>query len=109
MRFEQFKKHIEDIQRLSIFQDNVYSLICKYNKESYDEVEITLPTLEANVLSLLKMIMNDKYDWIDYWMYELDFGRKYHDGCVTDNQGNSIKLATIEDLWNLITEDNSNN
>lgn len=37
--------------------------------------------------------MKDEYDWIDYFMYELDFGEKYYDGCVLDKDKSIIDLS----------------
>lgn len=38
---------------------------------------------------------------IDYYMYELDFGKKWKPGCLTiDNK--DISLRNSEDLWNIL-------
>lgn len=61
-----------------------------------------------NYLStLLAELSNDECEEIDYWMWELDFGEKYYDGCITREDGSIIKLKTAEDLYNLILEDNN--
>ena len=39
---------------------------------------------------------------IEYYMCELDFGKKYTEGCYTIYDEN-VKLETAEDLWNLLT------
>ena len=52
---------------------------------------------------LLKELVGDTYDQISYFLWELDFGEKYYDGCVVDTVNNTnIPLATAEDLYNLI-------
>lgn len=56
--------------------------------------------------NLLIELMNDKCNEISYFLWELDFGSKYEDGCITGPNGEIIKLATPEDLYNLILEDN---
>ena len=38
---------------------------------------------------------------IEYFIWELDFGKKYSEGCYSIH-GESIPLATAEDLWNLL-------
>lgn len=48
------------------------------------------------------------HSWIEYYCYDLDFGRKYKDGCATDKDGLSIPLNTPEDLWNLVNDTDSN-
>jgi hypothetical protein len=40
-------------------------------------------------------------DWISYYCYELDFGRKHELGDVTFN-GESIPLGTPEELYDML-------
>ena len=55
------------------------------------------------ITGLLKVLVNDENDWISYYCWELDFGKKYVEGNVTEEDGTPIPLATAEDLWNIIT------
>ena len=52
-------------------------------------------------INLLKECGNDTNDWIGYFVWELDFGRDYTDGCVMIN-GKDVPLRTAEDLWNIL-------
>ena len=51
---------------------------------------------------LLKKIVNDESDYIDYYLWELDFGKEYKDGIITYNDGTIIKLSNPEELYDLI-------
>ena len=51
---------------------------------------------------ILKESMKDKYDWIYYFMYELDFGEKYYDGCVLDKDKSIIDLSNAERLYEFL-------
>jgi hypothetical protein len=53
------------------------------------------------IIALLKEAVNDTDDWIDYFVWELDFGRDYKDGCVTAD-GKNIPLKTVDDLWDIL-------
>ena len=44
------------------------------------------------------------YDWISYYCFELDFGRKHELGCVTKD-GVPIPLGTPEELYDMLWED----
>lgn len=57
---------------------------------------------ETIVLKLLENMFNDT-DWISYWIYELDYGRKYEDGCITEND-NIIDISTPEKLYDCLVE-----
>ena len=54
---------------------------------------------------MLQELMDDEEDWIGYWIFELDCGRKWTPGCVEDKDGDEVKLQTAEDLWNVLTEE----
>ena len=62
------------------------------------------PTLDYAVVDLLTDIFGDVDGWISYWIYDLDFGAEYRDGCVKDANGNNISLKTVEDLWKILLE-----
>jgi hypothetical protein len=57
--------------------------------------------LEPTITNILSYLTSDESDWIGYYIYELDFGRKWKKGKVTfDNK--DIKLKTPNDLWKII-------
>lgn len=58
---------------------------------------------ESSVVFLLKRIMCDQYEYIDYFIYELDYGRKYEAGMITDENGQDIDLHTPELLYDFIS------
>lgn len=39
---------------------------------------------------------------IEFFVYEADYGRKYKEGLITDELGNSIKLDSAEALYDLL-------
>ena len=55
------------------------------------------------LVKLLKVAKDDNHrdSWIEYYMWELNFGEDYKDGAVTENNKN-IPLKTPEDLWNIL-------
>lgn len=62
---------------------------------------------ESLVVKLLETIMEDFGEWIGYYIYELDYGRKYVPGCITDADGTDIELDTAEKLYDfLVSEQN---
>lgn len=59
---------------------------------------------ENIVLKLLENIFNDNII-ISYWLYDLDFGRKYREGCFSENDDTPIDISTAEKLYDyLISE-----
>ena len=58
---------------------------------------------EALFIDMLEEIMDDKSEWIQYWLYELDCGTKYKPGCITFSDKN-VKLKTLDDLWDILNK-----
>lgn len=51
---------------------------------------------------LIKLI--DKDDWVDYFVWELDFGKNYEEGMIKIH-GENFELRTAKDLFKLINLD----
>lgn len=77
-----------------------------YDSYGFDLLNSPISEIEGALLKLLREVMEDKDDWIGYWMWELDFGKKWEPGKITSLDGTDIKLETLDDLWNLLTEKN---
>lgn len=58
---------------------------------------------ESIVMFLLKKMLHDKYDYIEYFIYELDYGRKYETGMITDENGQDIDIHTPDLLYDFIS------
>ena len=104
MNKELFIKTVEDIKALykeqEILNDALHTIDPEFGGGYIYNKPISI--LE----NLLKELVNDQYGNISYYFWELDFGEKYYDGCITGPNGEIIKLATPEDLYNLIKEEN---
>ncbi len=58
---------------------------------------------ESTVVFLLRKLLKDAFENIDYFIYELDYGRKYELGMITDEDGRDIDLSTAEKLYDYLT------
>jgi hypothetical protein len=56
------------------------------------------------LLKLLKIAMNDDKtnSWIEYFLYELNFGPKYYHGCANNADGSFIDLSDAGKLWDFL-------
>lgn len=88
------------------FKENLWEF--RKNEECFD---FDFPTLEWSLkLTLEKMFCDDAdLGWIEYFAYDLDFGKKYEDGMIKDADNSIIKLATIEDLYNVLIKEMKEN
>ena len=103
MTKEQFKRHltrlvelkkevekIEDVMRNSPLRDNFSGGLLGINW--YEDLSI----------NILSDAMDDKFNYLSYWIYELEMGTKWKKGTITDTNDKDIKLKTINDLYNCI-------
>ena len=78
------------------------------NRAFTDEFEdsIFYPYLkyEAKMVDLLKSVMHDKYDDIEYFIYELNFGEKYEDGMIREKDGTLIDFSTAENVYDYLVK-----
>ncbi len=45
-----------------------------------------------------------KDSWIEYYLWELDFGKKYKDGCVTRKDKSIVNLSDAGNLYEWLIE-----
>ena len=99
---EYFNEIMENIKNTYKYQEGLNDYFSKNGADGY----IYQPDCIDTTMKLLHNIFGEKDidEWISYFCFELDFGRKYKDGLVKDEFGNNIQLATFDDLYVLLTE-----
>lgn len=97
---EDFISAIEDIKSVNDYQEGLNNFFRKNNVDGY----IFQPDCATTVLRLLHSICgdSDKYNLIEQFCLELDFGNKWKEGTITEKDGTDIKLQTTEDLYNYL-------
>ena len=61
---------------------------------------------EGIVVKLMERLMRDNAGNISYFIYELDYGKTYQGGCVSDQSGN-IDISTPEKLYDYLMKEYS--
>lgn len=99
---EEFVKAINDVESVSKYHECLNNFFRKNNVEGY----IFQPDCCDTVLRLLHtfFINGDKNEWIDYFCFELNFGKNWEAGLVKDEYGKEIVLNTPEALYELISK-----
>lgn len=79
------------------------------NHDRIDKIAETLGWCEAfglsmsdEIVKLLSYIFKDQDKWIEYWVYERDFGRDWYDGCAHEADGTNIDLSTVRKLYDFL-------
>ncbi len=102
MSKELFIKIIEHIQMLHNEENKLNDLLCEIDPE-FGGGYIHNKTISL-LSDIAKDLIDDKYDYIGYYLWELDFGKNYYEGVITEADGTPIALSTPEDLYNLIVD-----
>jgi len=90
---KQRKKDIANSEKLGELFPSAFTANLLYDNEA----------LESILIKTLEHIFNDEENkWIDYFIYELDFGKEYKTNSVIDKNGNEIKLSNPKELYELL-------
>lgn len=106
MILEQFKGIIEFLQE----HENKCNQIADISKTicadfpPFDLFGATMGHTEK-IVEILQIVFKDKGDWIGYWIYELEYGSRWKEDSITEADGTSIRLQTIEDLYKFLMEE----
>ena len=95
---ESFVYYINRLKELK----NIYSEINKIGRK-FNSFEVNNYEYEDLVVKILEKTFKDEdIGWIEYYLYELDFGEEWCEGKVTDKNGNDIPLKTAENLYDIL-------
>jgi hypothetical protein len=113
------KNNISPIGQITItfelFVDSIEAIRKQYDQDTEFGVAIEKAFPESSInpyknhflqnalVKILQEAFNDATakSWIEYFMWELDFGRKYKDKTV-QVQGQDYSLSSVKDLWNIL-------
>lgn len=102
---------VETIEQIEKQADYDYSFATNLSKVFPDAFQVDFLYknyfLQEQIIKILKIEMGDKQDkesWIDYFIFELDFGNDYHDGCVVRKDGSNVDLSTPDKLYDFLME-----
>lgn len=98
--FEEFEKLILTMQENDRKHDQLNTALSEVCIDSI----LYFPTLKQEILDYLNYAFGDENDWIGYYVCELDYGKEWKPGFVTDQDGSDIKLQTIKELYTLLLD-----
>ena len=101
---EKFCEIIRELEAGESLQNKVASAVRQYNnlvRSDYPEPFGMVICHEFLVIELLEEIMQDESETILYFCVELDYGKSYTPGCITEN-GEDIDISTPEKLYDYL-------
>lgn len=103
---EQFLNCIETYKKMRDEESELYNALQIYDESIFDKWIDSYYMLFSEMCELQEPGYDN--DWgndLDYFIFELDFGRLYRDGCIEDADGNPIKMSTADELWDILTKE----
>ena len=97
---EYFTKIINNLQKQAEHDSkcsDAFSVILPNDYVSLYDNSILFDT----IINMLKVYFNDKFNWIEYYIYDLDYGKKYYHGCVKIHD-EPIDISTPEKLYDFL-------
>jgi len=103
MNKKQFVKHINRIKEFDEIEDKLNKafslLVSKGGLDTY--INLEKPT--TYLIEILKDAMNDKFEHIDYFIYELDFGKNsMAKNCIIEKDSKKVSLQTPGQLYDYL-------
>jgi len=90
---QDFVKYIKKYEELMSNKFDLYKMGVDLN---------ILDEFEYVILDILIDTFKDEGDWISYFCFDLDFGKKYEKGMITDIDDNDINLGNAENLYEFL-------
>ena len=100
---EEFQSVMDEWYKVRQYQNEMNALFRKHG-----DGFICMPDCSwALQVTLEKMFCDNEevMSNIEYFVYELDFGKKDQDGMVKDGDGNYIKMGTVADLYEVLMKE----
>lgn len=95
------KEFCDFLKRYHVMLDRIDRWADSFN-DLFEDTTIGCMKDDLLPLDILKCVMHDEENgWIDYWIWELDWGRRWAPGTVLDH-GIDAPLATSEQLYNFL-------
>lgn len=98
-----FVKVINAIQEYNKKIDAIQTVL----EENCDDAIFWPPSLQNDLINILKDAFNDDDDYygmIEYFIYDLEFGKQWRTGVVTDENNKDIKMQTPEELYDYLVD-----
>lgn len=108
--FKEFKEIIDFLKNFNNKADKIDSQLSDLSDSFYVNLLSGVTSKhEKIIVDLLNKLFNlVSYDKIgtdlEYWIYELEFGKEWKEDSIIDENGKSIKLKTTRDIYNYMLE-----
>ena len=89
------KQFVEDLRISGLFSE-IFPNVYEANLLPSNEI------IFESLMKILEFEMKDSSEWINYFIYELDFGKENYRLKVEDSNGNNIPMSTSNELYSFL-------
>ena len=103
--YDEFQRIVNAVEEYLTFCNTVYEA----SKKTLDFFEIDSKfTILCELINLTQKSLNDELDTLEYFIYEINFGKGYKGKCEYDTGDGIIEtpFRTVKDLWLYFALDN---
>ena len=104
MTKERFCKILKKIEATVNLEYTLYDLTCDYCREYQEDIHIDgiFYPMMTETIELLSEIMHDEADDINYFCWDLGFGKRWEPGMIINKNGDDIDFSTAEKLYDYL-------
>ena len=92
-----FVEVINDLMAACDYAEDLNKFFESHDVDGY----IYQPDCFVTVMKLLITLFKDEAQWLDTYIFNLEFGKKWKPGSIVDD-GKEIKLSTPEELYDVL-------
>lgn len=96
---------INTINFLKERNDKIEEINNLFTEEFEDSVFYPYFKYERTVVNLLTEVMRDEGEWIEYYLYECNYGEDIEPDSVQEADGTPIDITTPEKLYNFLIKE----
>ena len=95
---EEFISLMNELKKFWDFENDLNTMIYEHCRGGF----VLFPDVISVTIKVLAKMFEDKDEWIDYYVWDLCFGRKER---VIEIDGFNRKLQSLDDLYTLLTKE----
>jgi hypothetical protein len=95
---------VDTMHRLDVLDEKISRVDDALRDLSQYNIGLYIPETMDIVMDLLKEMLQDKYDFLEYCVYERDFLRDLEPDDVRDENGNCIDLTSWDKVYDFLVD-----
>ena len=96
MTYKQFKQYMDNIKAVDKYSQSLNEVLNSLSNHGLNF--FSMDKWITDIIGLLQITMRDEFSTIDYFIYEIEWGKKGKD-CITEKDGTKTSLRNYRELY----------